>query len=563
MEASFGHSFANVRVHEGPEARRAAASIGAAAFTTGDDVAIGAGQALDSPMGHRLVAHELGHVLQHRRHPRLVEHARVSGRGGAAEREATSLAVAAFPHPLARRRGARSPVRLEAVEIGAGVDRQDLDAGVGGAGPAPPATTPSPGASASDVAVLVKAWLDYAVPGVAAGIGDPDRAYAILRSLDSDKLLAVLGELDRLAYLAVLEGYSGAGRADPRTEPFFLAVKYREHDLADADRARGPSKISSLDPGDQAAVRRYLAPLGQHRVEMFVSGADAESTRLAGLTLDALEAKRKAAEAQAKVEADAAAKAAGKAPPATAPKVDLGTVVAKDVDKLKIQPLATDAWTKLPDPTKADWTNRRAPAAIAAIMASIKGTPLEATMTGHSIVFEPLKMLERGGYAYQDGPNLVGGTAFIADAERDPKSVWGILAHEIGGHFEYGTTYADAIAKKVLARLPETDRKRYSETKEGRAAFFDTYIYSETEIFSALRQRQYDVPVSGPAPSHGAIKPDANIAGRLDTLAAAYPPHVVNAILIELNRRVQASSNILDRDKAYFVAEAKKRGHPL
>ncbi|HJP89028.1 MAG TPA: DUF4157 domain-containing protein [Candidatus Limnocylindrales bacterium] len=561
MEAAFGHDFGSVRIHDGREAQRATEAAGAAAFTTGEDIVVDGAAPLDSPRSQRLIAHELGHVLQHRRHPHQVQ-ARMSRPGDAAEHEARRLASSALRTGAAPERR-RSRARVDAAEAPAQLARQDRDAGVADAGPTPPASAPPAGATATEIAELVKAWLDYQVPGAAAGIGDPDSAYAILRSLDSDKFLAALAELDRLAYLPILESYSGAGRKDPRVEPFFLTVKYRLHDLPDVERAQAPAKMSSLDPGDAAAVRRYLAPLGRHRIEMFMSGPDAEQTRLANLTLDALEAKRKAAEAQAKADADAAAKAAGKAPPATAPTVDLGKVVAKDVDTLKIKPLATDAWKKLPLPTQADWTNKRAPTAIAAVMASIKGTPLETTMTGHSIVFKPLEMLERGGYAYQDGPNLVAGMDFIADAERDPKSVWGILAHEIGGHFEYGTTYASAIADKVLAKLPEADRKRYTQTKEGRTAFYDTYKYSETEIFSALRQRQYDVPVSGPAPVHGAIKPDANIAGRLDTLAAAYPAEVVNAILIELNRRVQASSNILDRDKAYFVAEARKRGYTL
>jgi hypothetical protein len=295
---------------------------------------------------------------------------------------------------------------------------------------------------------------------------------------------------------------------------------------------------------------------------MFLSGAEAETSRLAQLTFDALEAKRRAAEAVAVAKAETDAKAKGKpAPtPKTAPKVAVGEVLEKEVETRKIKPIPTAVWDKA---NQADWTGRRAPAAIAKILASIKGTELETTMKGHPIVFKPREMLVRGGYAYQDGKDLVCGMTFIEDAERDPKNVWPILAHEIGGHFEYGSPFATPIAKKLLAKLPEADRKKWTETKEGRTAFFDAYEYHETEIFSALRQRQYDVPVSGKAPTHGAITPDANIDVRLNQLAAAYPTEVVTAILIELNRKVQASSSILARDKAFFLAEVKKRGYAL
>ncbi|QRK14003.1 DUF4157 domain-containing protein [Archangium violaceum] len=63
MSAAFGQSFADVRVHHGPEA----ASIGARAFTRGSHLHFAPGKyAPGTPEGQRLIGHELTHVVQQR-----------------------------------------------------------------------------------------------------------------------------------------------------------------------------------------------------------------------------------------------------------------------------------------------------------------------------------------------------------------------------------------------------------------------------------------------------------------------------------------------------------------
>jgi hypothetical protein len=63
MEAFFNTSFADVRVHVGPEA----ASIGALAFTSGPNLYFAPGQYDPAtPHGQKLLAHELTHVVQQR-----------------------------------------------------------------------------------------------------------------------------------------------------------------------------------------------------------------------------------------------------------------------------------------------------------------------------------------------------------------------------------------------------------------------------------------------------------------------------------------------------------------
>jgi Domain of unknown function (DUF4157) len=96
-ERRFGHSFADVRVHDSELAAEAAAEIGAAAFTYGRHIAFGRRRFAPSrPADRALLRHELVHVLQQRgsehaaprgiapaRHPAEEEAKRVAFRHGA------------------------------------------------------------------------------------------------------------------------------------------------------------------------------------------------------------------------------------------------------------------------------------------------------------------------------------------------------------------------------------------------------------------------------------------------------------------------------------------------
>ncbi|HEY2518183.1 MAG TPA: DUF4157 domain-containing protein [Polyangiaceae bacterium] len=65
LEPRFGHSFAHVRVHDGPLASESAAGVGARAYTVGSHVVFRSGAyAPTTPDGRRLLAHELAHVVQ-------------------------------------------------------------------------------------------------------------------------------------------------------------------------------------------------------------------------------------------------------------------------------------------------------------------------------------------------------------------------------------------------------------------------------------------------------------------------------------------------------------------
>ncbi len=67
MEPRFGHDFSQVRVHTDARAAQSAQSIRALAYTVGNSIVFNAGQyAPGTHAGHKLMAHELTHVVQQR-----------------------------------------------------------------------------------------------------------------------------------------------------------------------------------------------------------------------------------------------------------------------------------------------------------------------------------------------------------------------------------------------------------------------------------------------------------------------------------------------------------------
>jgi hypothetical protein len=147
------------------------------------------------------------------------------------------------------------------------------------------------------------------------------------------------------------------------------------------------------------------------------------------------------------------------------------------------------------------------------------------------------------------------GMGWVANVKKDPKNGWANLAHEMGAHFKYGKTYSAKIMEAALKNVSSKERDRIRGTDTD---FFETYEYPETEIYSALWERRYRVPVTGPAPESGAIHPDDNVDVRLRTIKDVLQPEVALAVLKELKRRVDENDQILKRDKDFYVTKVKE-----
>ncbi|HEX5883367.1 MAG TPA: DUF4157 domain-containing protein, partial [Pyrinomonadaceae bacterium] len=111
MEARFKHDFSGVRVHTDAQANASAKSMGALAYTYGEDIFFdNSSFRPNTPQGLTLIAHELSHVVQQSRHPLpLNEELRVEPETSSAEVEADRMALAVVtPGPVVEQPSARS-----------------------------------------------------------------------------------------------------------------------------------------------------------------------------------------------------------------------------------------------------------------------------------------------------------------------------------------------------------------------------------------------------------------------------------------------------------------------
>jgi hypothetical protein len=132
MESRFGQDFGDVRVHTDAKASASAESVGANAYTVGNDIVFRSGHYdAGSSGGQRTLAHELSHVVQQRSGPVDGQDApggiRVSDPGDRFERAADATAdhVMAGSSGSATSRGGGASVQLEPEddEVDAAVQR--------------------------------------------------------------------------------------------------------------------------------------------------------------------------------------------------------------------------------------------------------------------------------------------------------------------------------------------------------------------------------------------------------------------------------------------------------
>lgn len=170
MESRFGHDFSGVRVHAGPAAAAAADAAGFDAFTRGRHIAFASGRyAPDTPVGARLLAHELTHVVQQAR-------AGAPAGAGATERDADRNA---------ERVAAGAPARVAHAAPAGAVQAKDKDKkkGVGGEASFGRKTE----AKKDDEKTTTEAKVSVKVPLVGGGIGP-------LTLLDDAKMAMKVGE---------------------------------------------------------------------------------------------------------------------------------------------------------------------------------------------------------------------------------------------------------------------------------------------------------------------------------------------------------------------------------
>jgi hypothetical protein len=339
-----------------------------------------------------------------------------------------------------------------------------------------------------------------------------------------------------------------------------VAPQVGGHDALEeeADISAGAAARFWMGAGASSVSRRTRPRLRSRlKLQRCKSDRQKEIERLGKLQYGFLEKKRKEQEEKKRKEAEEAARNAGLPPPAAPPKVTMEETIKEETKKSGFSTHPADEWTKLSKDEKEKVWPERAKAVWTKVLKAVKGTELETVLAGKGYSFQPEYALTNGYYAWQSGNTLAFGMSFVRDADSNINNVLPNVAHEMGGHFEYGKEYASEIMTAALEHLPEEERKKW-QTPEGRRMFFLRYEYPETEIFAELRERRYARPESGPPPPVMTTDdPDVDIPNQLQQIKDGLDPEVAKAVLTELKRRVDASPNILARDKKFFAEQVK------
>lgn len=186
-------------------------------------------------------------------------------------------------------------------------------------------------------------------------------------------------------------------------------------------------------------------------------------------------------------------------------------------------------WGDLDAESQNDW-RQRAREAIAAVTASLNGTDLEAILERSELVFRPEDAERLHAYAYVSGGNrLFFGRSWVTDAEEDVRNVWQSIAHELGGHEEFGTTWSWQIMRAAVAGLTPEERTEALRTAN---SLYSAYGYLETEIYAELREAPYRISTSG------GDKPEADVPRQLERLRDAFGPVVSRQLALRLYYRV-------------------------
>lgn len=401
------------------------------------------------------------------------------------------------------------------------IAREVSDAGVGGA-----TLPPLPRImSFEDAIPLIEEALDFVDP--IAGIGDFGRVDVILRRFSVSEVFQLLTTLDQDLRLEGIRDHT----QDTRQRYIANVIFYTSRDWAQAPADRMRQGLAALDPGEQNSIVRYI--------ESHTNLAEARETYpvtvLAERQIGHLESVRQ----QRNRERREAAERSGEAPPA---EMTMGEVITEDVEQ-RSRPLVD-----------VEEEQRREAAELAprvidiveSVRASVVGTELESVIQGKTFSYVPERAIREGFYGAQQGNSLLIGVSWVRDADNDPRSVWPNIAHELGGHLEYGRTFSGRIVRGVVRSLPEAARQSLIGDREARRRLFNSFQYAETEVFAELREMRY---------GRSADDPRRNIPEMLERLRGWFEPVVLQAILRYLWRRVQASSEIRDEDKQFFVQQ--------
>jgi hypothetical protein len=495
---AYGASFADVRVHTGPEAARFADAQGATAVTIGKDIAFGAGAyEPGTSHGDALLAHELAHVQQQGGEARAMP--RRVAEDPAAESDADHAAVGA----MRRVHGGASAVAERArAQLSTGLALQRCSKK---ATPAAAVLTP------------VERGLDGQTPFTQALAEQAMTSYGGLSAAD------------RAAWIT---------RWSPRGH-----ISDMTHALARADTAVGGRFENTLRDILQRTQRS--AALDQAHSE--------------GLADEAAMAQAQASEMITRNTAAAAAALPAGAPPPTTAQVSAQqqgqvsqTSIAPQTRTLTPAREATLTTAASAAVTSfVTWVTGAHPE-LHITAAHFRVAVREIWDRGDGII----AFADQGG-----APRCVVGESFTQAATANPAYALPTVVHELWGHNEYGpygqpgTEQGLEIYDRAAALMPGYVRP--ADGTADRTSEIDAYAYQETEMYSLMREVEFytpNAPADRAALDSINYDPAPTISTRIGLIKTQFEARVARSIVRGLYQRYRMDPRLVPAAIAAFTA---------
>jgi len=484
-----GHDFSRVRVHTDVRAAESARRENALAYAVGDDVVFGAGRYDPrTPRGRALLVHELAHVAH--------EGAGVVGRAvsGDYARIEDTLTYGLFDWAIT-----------------------DADA--------------------------------HEVLTILAGLGAPDLVDTVV-AMERDgfvaRLLENVSDRDRVDFAPLIQSIHRQRSASRTAAHIESLLSYGVLDwvVTDAEAHVALEALQSLRPTPDR-LKTVVVAIPALQYERFydnLSAADRrdnlpfveelEIIRQTGMTFAELSLAQK-------THLEARAAAAG---------ISVGAFLRGDAASRAYGGHPATWWPSLTPAEKAAWVTRF-DAAVTAVKAAapkeIGDLITAAEAAGGGIRWEPeaVETLGPNIAAFRRGHVLGVGKRWLEAAEANPANIFENIAHELGGHRDYGDTASWQIMRGTLAALPAGER---ALAESGPRTFSTAYSYMETEIYAELRELPYRA-----AGSVG-DEPTRDVEDKLQDLKAAFAPAIAEAVVRGFRRRIALDSRITEDARRLF-----------
>lgn len=268
-------------------------------------------------------------------------------------------------------------------------------------------------------------------------------------------------------------------------------------------------------------IRQVLQLVERAEVRASTAQTDAEMAAAQAAHMDALSL----AEAQA---------ATGSGAPSAA---DRQAAQQERTERLRLPPRRRNRWTDLPDDAARATFRTRAATAVARIVRRAGEVCPDLGITASHLHFDPdaIDGASDTRYAEYDRANnrLNFGMDFTDAAMSDPDYVLGTVVHEVFGHGEHGAS-GDSYALELFTSAHGQATGSYSAAERAAGptgAVRSGFGYQGTEIYSELRESQYDVR----APSGSGIvqgdSPASDVRSRVGLIKENWEPSIARGLI--------------------------------